>query len=166
MDFSAIPLPEGWDRTPLHKMFEFTKRPRGVAMPPTVPYLTMEQLPVDALTVEAYDERPGTSATSGTYVENGDLLVAKITPSFENGKQGILSWDRPFGMATTEVHALHGIAGVSCSEFLFHLLLIDEVRDALARRMDSARWSFPSPLSPRKRGSPLCSAPPTGRLKR
>ena len=138
MDFASASLPTGWDRKPIDQVYTFTRKPRGLKVPGSVPFLTMDHIPVHGLRVDTYEERPAAEATNGTYVENGDLLVAKITPSFENGKQAILAWDKPFGMATTEVLALSSTPGVSCKEYLFHLLLIEDLRDALARRMEGS----------------------------
>ena len=48
------------------------------------------------------------------------MLLAKITPSFENGKQGIIrELPTPFGIATTEVIPLMGIPDVSDTLYLF-----------------------------------------------
>jgi type I restriction enzyme, S subunit len=65
--------------------------------------------------------------------------VPKITPSFENGKQGIVR-DLPtaFGIATTEVIPIAELPGVSSREFLFYYLLKDDVRAALAAKMEGS----------------------------
>lgn len=44
---------------------------------------------------------------AGTYFEDGDFLLARITPSFENGKQGIATRvPGGWGIASTEVYAM------------------------------------------------------------
>lgn len=96
----------------------------------------MEQIPIGRRYAETYEERPKQKLTSGTYIENGDLLVAKITPSFENGKQAVVKWDRPCGFATTEVIPIQAMDGLSDLDFLAHLLLHPEVRSNLAGKMD------------------------------
>ncbi len=53
-----------------------------------------------------YEMRPN-EVKSFTYCERGDLLLAKTTPSLENGKQGIVPDSIPngFALATTEGEA-------------------------------------------------------------
>jgi len=123
---------------PIREAYRFTSKPRGVKTEKgtTVPFLPMEQIPIGRVTVSTYEERSADSSTSGTYIENGDLLVAKITPSFENGKQAIVDWDRPFGYATTEVIPIQEIKGLSDKRYLFHVLLHPEIRSSLAGKMD------------------------------
>ena len=74
--------------------------------------------------------------SSGTYFEPGDILLAKITPSFENGKQcTIEGLPTPFGIATTEVIPIREVVDVSDRFYLFYYLLLPDVRTLLAGRM-------------------------------
>jgi type I restriction enzyme S subunit len=123
-----------------------------------VPFLPMETIPIGRVRVSGYQERLGSALSSGTYVENGDLLVAKITPSFENGKQAIVDWDRPFGFATTEVIPIQEVEGVSDKFFLFHLLLHPAIRADLAGKMDGTTGR--QRLSKEVLGSRLIPLPP------
>ena len=64
----------------------------------------MELIPNDKLNLSNYIEKTPNTISSGVYFENGDLLLSKITPSFENGKQCIIqNIKNGFGIATTEV---------------------------------------------------------------
>lgn len=87
MEFDTIP--SDWKVLPIKEAYAFSRKPRGLSFDKTgsVPFLPMELIPIGRLHVSDYQERLGSDVTSGTFVENGDLLVAKITPSFENGKQ-------------------------------------------------------------------------------
>jgi type I restriction enzyme S subunit len=77
--------------------------------------------------------------TSGTFVFKNDLLVAKITPSFENGKQAILdNLPTDYGYATTEVWAVHPKNTQQHPEYLFDYLRISEIRHDLATKMEGA----------------------------
>jgi type I restriction enzyme S subunit len=131
-------LPADWRVVPLREAYSFTKKPRGLTIPldGTIPFLPMDAIPIGRVSVSAFEERPSSKLTSGIYIENGDLLVAKITPSFENGKQAIVKWDRPFGFATTEVIPIQEIKGISDKHYLFHILLHPEIRADLAGKMD------------------------------
>ena len=72
--------------------YEVTKKPRG----PGYIVSSGGALPAnDGANASGRRVRPDYDAQavkheirSGTYFERGDVLVAKITPSFENGKQG------------------------------------------------------------------------------
>lgn len=138
MDFDTTALPGDWQVMPIREAYTFTKKPRdlSVADDRSVPFLPMDAIPIGHVRVSAFEERLGSGLTSGTYIENGDLLVAKITPSFENGKQGIVDWTSPFGFATTEVIPIQEIEGVSDKFFLFYLLLHPAIRCDLAGKMD------------------------------
>src|SRR3990167_2328981 len=79
------------------------------------------------------------SFSSGTYVQKGDLVVAKITPSFENGKQGIVTnIPLDFCYATTEVWPLHGVNGQSNIEYLHYYLKKPDVRNEIAGKMEGS----------------------------
>jgi type I restriction enzyme S subunit len=138
MNFSRTDLPVNWQVKPIREAYRFTKKPRGltIANDSSVPFLPMDAIPIGRVHVSTFEERPAAKLTSGTYIEDGDLLIAKITPSFENGKQAIVDWNRPFGFATTDVIPIQQIEGGSDKHFLFHLLLHPEVRSDLAGKMD------------------------------
>ena len=65
-------------------------------------------------------------------------MVAKITPSFENGKQAIVNIATDFAYATTEVIPMRGRDGESDTLFLFFFLLHPEVRSELAGKMEGS----------------------------
>src|SRR2546428_163363 len=68
-----------------------------------VPFLSMDRLPVSRLEVNSYEIRSAGEIASGTAFDEGDLLVAKITPCFENGRQAIArAVPGGQGVATTE----------------------------------------------------------------
>src|SRR5262249_21229614 len=138
MELTSLQFPETWQIKPIRDVYRFTRKPRGLFIADTdlVPFLAMETIPIGRMHVFEFEERPASKLTSGTYIENGDLLLAKITPSFENGKQAIVAWEKPFGYATTEVIPLQEIEGKSDKNYLFHILLHPEIRSDLAGKMD------------------------------
>jgi type I restriction enzyme S subunit len=81
-------------------------------------------------------ERPLREVTRDyTYFEQGDVLLAKITPCMENGKAAYLSeLPRPFGFGSTEFHVLRPRAGVE-GKYLFYLLWNPLFRHQAARSM-------------------------------
>lgn len=83
--------------------------------------------------------KPSEAITSGTYFERGDILVSKITPSFENGKQALVQeLSNPFGYATTEVIPLHPRSDQYDPRFLFFYLLHPDIRHYVTERMEGS----------------------------
>jgi len=71
------------------------------------------------------------------HFERGDILVAKITPSFENGKQALATkLPTPFGFATTEVIPLRPRNMGHDRRLLFFYLLHPDIRHYVAERME------------------------------
>lgn len=70
-----------------------------------------------------------------TPFEDGDILVAKITPCFENGKIAHASISREWGFGSTEFHVLRGNSELVDDRYLFHFVRTPAVRLAGERRM-------------------------------
>lgn len=153
-------LPVDWELASIGNKFVFTRKPRGLRLEnyERVPFIPMDRIPSDRLFFSDFALKPSSDITSGTYFEEGDLLVSKITPCFENGKQGIVrNIPGGFGIATTEVIPLKPIEGVSHLPFLAMYLLHRDIRTRLAGRMEGAtgrqrlpktvleQWSMPFP---------------------
>ncbi|MGP8320529.1 MAG: restriction endonuclease subunit S [Methanosarcinaceae archaeon] len=67
----------------------------------------------------------------GVKFRNGDTLVARITPSLENGKTSFVDLleDDEIGFGSTEFIVLREIEGISDKNFLFYLACSPEFRD-------------------------------------
>lgn len=129
-------VPESWEVVQIKDVYRFTSKPKGLKDSFPVPFIPMEIVPLNEIYIKTYELRD--NVTSGTYVENGDLLLAKITPSFENGKQGILQIDKDYSYATTEVIPIKEIEGISDKYYLFYFLLKDDVRIQLTDKMEGS----------------------------
>src|SRR5690554_1971423 len=58
-----------------------------------------------------------------TYFQRGDVLLAKITPCFENGKSALAdNLEHPIGFGSTEFHVLRTVPEKLDSRFLYHLV--------------------------------------------
>ena len=66
---------------------------------------------------------------------NGDLLVAKITPCFENGKIAQATLSHPFGFGSTEFHVIRPKSDKIDARYLLHFLRLESVRREGERRM-------------------------------
>ncbi len=70
-----------------------------------------------------------------TYFREGDIAIAKITPSFENGKGAVCSsLENGIGFGTTEIHVLRPSEHVT-SEFLWYALRTKRFRDGAEAAM-------------------------------
>src|SRR5882672_4670728 len=70
-----------------------------------------------------------------TYFERGDVLVAKITPCFENGKATrTISLNTAVGFGSTEFHVLRAGKGIDRS-YLFHMIWNSKFREVGAKNM-------------------------------
>lgn len=74
-------------------------------------------------------DKPLSEVVDGyTYFENGDVLIAKITPCFENGKGALpRSLTSGVGFGTTELHVLRPGDDID-ERFLFYLTISDHFR--------------------------------------
>ncbi|KTB69480.1 MULTISPECIES: restriction endonuclease subunit S [Pseudomonas] len=64
-----------------------------------------------------------------TYFQRGDVLLAKITPCFENGKSALTEkLEHPLGFGSTEFHVLRAIPEKLDPRFLFHLVRSSRLR--------------------------------------
>ena len=131
-------IPESWEVVRLRKVATFTKKSTDLRYSEynEIPFVPMDSIPIGKLFSEKFTLKAHEELSSGTYFERGDILLAKITPSFENGKQCIINnLPIPFGIATTEVIPIREIVGVSDKFYLFYYLLLPDVRTLLAGRM-------------------------------
>lgn len=134
-------LPADWAWQRISDRFRITKKPRELSLSDfgAIPFVPMEAVPTNGREEVRYELRPPALIASGTYFEKGDVLLSKITPSFENGKQG-LAKDVPadFGVASTEIIPLQPLDCQSNNHFLFYYLLHPEVRATLAGKMEGS----------------------------
>ena len=138
MQMNPIDLPEHWCRIRFGDVVTFTKKPKDLRYSEynEVPFVPMNLIPVATLFSKEFILKRTDELSSGTYFEPGDILLAKITPSFENGKQCIFQeLPTPFGIATTEVIPIREVEGISDKFYLFYYLLLPDVRASLTERM-------------------------------
>lgn len=121
--------------------YDITKKPRTTNRfsYPSIPFVPMEAIPQGGAYAATVSMRTPDEIASGTYFERGDVLVAKITPSFENGKQALtLDLPAPFGYASTELIPLHPKDDRHDRRLLFFYLLHPDVRAYVAERMEGS----------------------------
>lgn len=141
MSLFDVELPQGWKWSRLGDHFEVARKPRGLQVQQLdVTFIPMDAIPQDgSFEPSEYASKPLAEISSGTYIERGNLLVAKITPSFENGKQALVeALPDGFGYATTEVIPLRSKSEGISERLAFYYLLHPEVRSFVAERMEGS----------------------------
>ena len=104
-----------------------------------VSFVPMAAVSGETLSIEAQAERLFSEVAKGyTPFKRGDVLVAKITPCFENGKMAMAdNLAHELGFGTTEFHVFRPSERITGS-YLFNLLRAPYVRKAGAMRMKGA----------------------------
>ena len=94
------PIPEGWNVKPLPEAIEVNPG-RTLKRGTIAPYLDMKNLPTQGHSAEEVIDR---EFSSGSKFQNGDTLLARITPCLENGKPGYVDFleDGRVGWGSTE----------------------------------------------------------------
>jgi type I restriction enzyme, S subunit len=110
--------------------------------------------------IPTFETRKWSEVKKGyTHFADGDVLVARITPCFENGKAGIArGLPNGLGAGSTEYVVLRPKVGVATSEYVLARLKTDEFLFAGARAMTGAVGqqrvpksvieSYPVPIAP------------------
>lgn len=132
-------LPEGWARALLPELFELNPpKPPSNALSPeaTVTFVPMPAVDAVAGAITAAQERPFAEVRKGyTAFADGDVILAKITPCFENGKAAVArGLSNGLGFGSSEFHVLRP-KGAVIPEYLFHFLRQDRFRDEAAANM-------------------------------
>lgn len=126
-----------------------TLNPRGPRLGPDEPvsFLPLAELSVDGTTTLG-ETRPYAEVSKGyTPFRNGDLLVAKITPSFQNGKTGQARIAHEFGMGTTEFHVVRPDKDLLDSRYALRVLRHGSVIEAGERRMTGSAGQRRVPIT-------------------
>lgn len=102
----------------------------------SVSFLPMAAVEADRLDAVERETRLFGNVRKGyTAFEQGDVLVAKITPCFENGKIAQAKITRPLGFGSTEFHVVRARPKLLDSRYLVHFLRQEKIRMDGQRRM-------------------------------
>lgn len=112
-----------------------------------VSFLSMSAVAVEGTTSEG-DERRYAEVNRGyTVFEDGDILIAKITPCFENGKIAQATLNNKYGVGSTEFHVVRPNHERLDSRYLLHFLRQTHVRLDGTRRMTGSAGHRRVPVS-------------------
>jgi type I restriction enzyme S subunit len=134
---------KGWQTKPLSEVCEI-KPPKSEARERLAPdalvsFAPMEDLGIDRKYLNESQTKPLSSVVgSYTYFADGDVLLAKITPCFENGKLGIATGlKNGIGFGSSEFIVFRPAATLD-KDFLYYFLARPEFRTEGAARMGGA----------------------------
>ena len=115
-----------------------TEARTSLAADTPVTFLPMERVGTDGR-IDAREIPAASAVWNGfTYFRRGDILVAKITPCFENGKGACLdSLPTEIGFGSTEFHVLRAKSSIT-PQFLYRLTTAAEFRRLGADAMTGA----------------------------
>ncbi|MEZ4617745.1 MAG: restriction endonuclease subunit S [Caldilineaceae bacterium] len=86
--------------------------------------------------IEAEEEKEFSEVSKGyTAFQNDDVIIAKITPCFENGKIALVDIKYPVGFGSTEFHVIRANQQIAYPRYLYHLLRQEQVRFIGEKRM-------------------------------
>ena len=111
-----------WREVRLGEVAEInTARPSGLSDDTRVSFVTMPDVSEDAQLLGSASRAYGEVKTGYTSFADGDVLIAKITPCFENGKgayaQGLVNG---IGFGSTEFHVLRAHPDRALPKFLYY----------------------------------------------
>ncbi len=110
--------------------------PRNVSDNEIVSFVSMGQLSAESASTDSGKDRQYLEVKKGyTPFARGDLLVAKITPCFENSKIGAANIERDVGVGSTEFHVIRPRPERVDGRYLLHFLRQQRIIDAGERRM-------------------------------
>ena len=136
-------MKKGWQTKTLAEVCQI-KPPKSeardkVSASSLVSFLPMEDMGIDVKSVQATQTKPLSAVVgSYTYFADGDVLLAKITPCFENGKLGIADGlKNGIGFGSSEYFVFRPDPTVS-KEWLYYFLSRETFRLEGAARMSGA----------------------------
>lgn len=128
-------IPEGWEVCRLENVVALNPRTK-VPKEGDKWFVPMAALSESSMTIGSLEKKPG---NSGAKFQNGDTLVARITPCLENGKTGFVDFlpeEQPTACGSTEFIVLRSIS--LCPEMVYLLARSDRFRDVAIKSMSGA----------------------------
>jgi type I restriction enzyme S subunit len=112
-------LPDGWVWSSLHEIGEIA--PRNEANDDQdASFVPMNLISENYGDPVIHEVRPWKDIKGGfTHFREGDVVLAKITPCFQNGKSAVMrGLTNGFGAGTTELHVYRGTSSVTIPEYV------------------------------------------------
>jgi type I restriction enzyme S subunit len=128
-------IPVGWEWVAFPDAIEINPRHR-IPKDTEKIYVPMDALSTDSMLITSFEYRQG---NSGAKFMNDDTLMARITPSLENGKTAYVQFlptDETVAIGSTEFIVLR--SKTLCSELVYLLTRSPEIREPAIKSMTGA----------------------------
>lgn len=128
------PIPDGWEAMRLTEAIQVNPAAK-VEKKLAKPYADMACLSTGSMIVQFKETRTG---ASGSKFQNGDTLVARITPCLENGKTGFVQGlhENEVALGSTEFIVFRSV--VVCPEYVYLMARTDSFRQHAIKSMTGA----------------------------
>ena len=138
-DAKAMAGKKNWEVKKLKEVCEINPSKNEIKNLPAdtiVSFLAMADVSENA-EIDSLQERKLSAVKNGfTFFRNGDVIVAKITPCFENGKGAFIkNMKNGIGFGSTEFHVLRANLEILHNQFLYYLVSDKKFRKVGARFM-------------------------------
>jgi type I restriction enzyme S subunit len=153
-----------WPLVKLSEVAEVNPRlPKGIDETQEVIFLPMAAISEQGQILEQEKRILSETRKGFTYFEKNDVVVAKITPCFENGKAAFLdTLETKIGFGTTEFHVIRADTERLDGKYLFYLVWNKWLRQLGERNMSGSAGQkrffekFKNPTPPTKRTKTHC----------
>ena len=127
-------------RVPLAQITQINpKLPKDTDESQHVSFLALASVSEDGRILEQETRVLAETKKGYTYFERGDVLLAKITPCFENGKAALVdNLEYQIGYGSTEFHVLRADPELLDSKYLFYMVWSDQFRFLGEKSMQGA----------------------------
>jgi type I restriction enzyme S subunit len=128
-------IPEDWDVINFGELFEINVSRKKIRLDSLVSFVGMQDVSENAKLVSPSLLRYEKVKSGFTYFERSDVLVAKITPCFENGKGCFAEHlPTPIGFGSTEFHVLRATTS-SFAKYIYFITVTQKFRNELESEM-------------------------------
>lgn len=126
-------IPEHWTAKRLKDLTTLNPQYKGDGYEGIVSYLPMEELRLDSLDLQDIKFNEGKGKY--TFFENGDLLIAKVTPCFENGNIAVAKGlNNGIGFGSSEIFVLRVTNEINV-RYLFYYVQTPSFQDEACTTM-------------------------------
>lgn len=122
-------IPEEWDVSNLSDIAEINPKKEVLYNEKEVSFIAMEHISNAGRVINKETRNYGEVSKGYTAFKDEDVLLAKITPCFENGKKAIVrNLKNGYGFGSTEFHVLRSKDERSIPEFLYYYVSTNKFR--------------------------------------
>lgn len=124
------PIPEHWNVKRLKFIIKInptkSEISNNINFDEMVTFLPMENVSINGIINNSNKKTIRELINGFTYFSKNDIIVAKITPCFENGKGAYLdNLDSMIGFGSTEFHVLRALPNVTDSKYIYYITKSD-----------------------------------------